>query len=56
MTLTCSFEGCQAEATVRHRAFGDLPFCEEHSKIVEEERQLALSKSTKHLKEKRGKA
>lgn len=50
----CSVKDCTARATVRHRAYGDLPFCDKHAKIVEGERQLSLSKNIKLLRENKG--
>lgn len=52
--LKCSFKDCEAKATVRHRAYGDMPFCDEHAKTIEEARKEILRMNTKALKEKGG--
>lgn len=54
--LKCSFKGCTTKATVRHRAYGDLPFCDEHAKIFEEARAKALGTNTKALRENKGRS
>lgn len=54
--LKCSFKGCTTKATVRHRAYGDLPFCDEHAKVFEKARVGALAMNTKSLKENKGRS
>lgn len=52
--IPCSFKGCEAPATKRHRGYGDLPFCDEHIHLIEEARREILASNTKALREKKG--